>query len=215
MIKDLSSLRNKSDKLIKDLVKESGRRDQILDRKKSIEDEIFNLNKEQVLLQQTSEVLKTLLDKMSVENISKIEKLVTFGLNTIFGDKYSGIKFFIERSTKRDQLNYDFMLEVDGVKATIDGNFGGGMACVVSIIMRLILTVNLGLYRFVVLDESLSGVSEEFQQKTADFIRVITEQLGLDILLVTHQEQFALGANKRYKCNKDEKNDRLIMKIND
>lgn len=208
----VEELEIKLNNLTRELDREEGRRDQLLSRKVSLQEEITQHNYDQLLLQQTYEVLKVLMEQMSMDNVDKIEQLITFGLNTIFGEKYRGIKFTIDRSVKRDSLNYDFMLEVDGVKAPLDGNFGGGMICVASVILRFLMSVNLGLSRLIVLDESLAGVSEEFQERTAEFLNVVSKQLGVDILLVTHQEQFASSANKRYKCHKNEYKNLLVLK---
>lgn len=201
----------KVDSLMRVFDKESGRLDQLQIRRTELSKEIDSYQSDQLILQKTYEALKSLMEAMSEDNIVKVQDLVTFGINSIFGERYKDLKFTIESSTKRDQLFYEFLLEVDGVKAPLDGSFGGGMICVISLILRILISVNLGLYPFILLDESLNGVSPEFQQRTAEFLQTIAEQLSVDILLVSHQEQFTMGANKRYRCYKNEIENRLVM----
>lgn len=200
---DFESLKRQIDR-------QSGKLEELKTRKQEIESEINGLLEDQVLLQETHEVLKVLLDKMSHDNVGQIESLVTFGLKSIFGDSYSEIKFFFKKSVKRDLLHYEPMLSVDGVEASLDDSFGGGMLCVISFILRLITVTNLGLYPLIVGDEIFAGVSEEFQKNCSEFLRVMTERMGCDFLLVTHQEQFAENAHVRYKCHKQ--NNKLVMK---
>ena len=190
--------------------RQSGKLEELRSIKKSLESEIDNLVSEQVLLQETHEVLKVLLDKMSHDNVGQIEGLVTFGLKSIFGNVYEDIRFFFKKSVKRDQLHYEPMLSVDGVEASLDDSFGGGMLCVISFILRLIVVTNLGLYPLIVGDEIFSGVSEEFQKPCSEFLRVMAERMNCDFLLVTHQEQFAENAHTKYKCHKS--NNKLVMK---
>lgn len=192
---DFESLKRQVDK-------QSGMLDELRSRRKSLDLEISTLISDQNLLQETHEVLKTLLDKMSHDNVGQIESLVTFGLQTIFGHVYDDIRFFFKKSVKRDLLHYEPMLSVDGVEASLDDSFGGGMLCVISFILRLIVVTNLGLYPLIVGDEIFAGVSEEFQKNCSEFLRVMAERMNCDFLLVTHQEQFAENAHVRYKCNK-------------
>jgi hypothetical protein len=190
--------------------KQAGKLDELRSRKQELEAEINSLVDEQVLLQETHEVLKLLLDKMSHENVGQIEGLVTFGLKSIFGHVYEDIRFFFKKSVKRDLLHYEPMLSVDGVEASLDDSFGGGMLCVISFILRLIVVTNLGLYPLIVGDEIFAGVSEEFQKPCSEFLRTMAERMGCDFLLVTHQEQFAENAHVRYKCHKV--HNQLVMK---
>jgi len=190
------------DELKRIVDRQSGKLDELKGRKKDIEKEIDSLLSEQVLLQETHEVLKLLLDRMSHDNVEQIEGLVTFGLKSIFGHVYSDIKFFFHKSVKRDQLHYEPMLSVDGIEASLDDSFGGGMLCVISFILRIIVVTNLGLYPLIVGDEIFSGVSEEFQKPCSEFLKVMAERMNCDFLLVTHQEQFSENAHTRYKCGK-------------
>jgi len=102
------------------------------------------------------------------------------------------------------------MLSVDGVEASLDDSFGGGMLCVISFILRLIVVTNLGLFPLIVGDEIFAGVSEEFQKPCSEFLKVMSERMGCDFLLVTHQEQFAENAHNRYKCHKA--HNKLVIK---
>jgi len=182
--------------------KQAGKLEELKSRKRELETEINSIVDEQVLLQETHEVLKVLLDRMSHENVGQIEGLVTFGLKSIFGHVYEDIRFFFKKSVKRDQLHYEPMLSVDGVEASLDDSFGGGMLCVISFILRLIVVTNLGLYPLIVGDEIFAGVSEEFQKPCSEFLRTMADRMGCDFLLVTHQEQFSENAHVRYKCHK-------------
>ena len=78
--------------------------------------------------------------------------------------------------------------------------FGGSVAQIESLILRVLAVKQLKLYPFMALDESLNAVSSEYVPNTSKLLNEITKQLGIKILVVTHDPEMLQCANRVYKA---------------
>lgn len=145
--------------------------------------------------------IQELVDMVSTNNINRIETLVNSALASIFYDQ--DIKFKIKQETKRNLNCYSFVTMKDGVEGSIH-SFGGGIMAVEAMVLKILFNLLSKRYPLLILDESLSFVSERYIEGTSKFIKELSEEFSLPIALVTHQQSFKENAD----------NEILIEKVN-
>jgi hypothetical protein len=147
------------------------------------------------------EVTKILIGELSEKSIRKLQELLTYGMRTIFDDRDYSIE--IDIADRGDMKTAELFLveKKDGEirKCKLRDSVGGGVQTVVSFILRVYFMLVLGLRRFVILDESLSQLSDVYVEGLFKFIRQCTDDLGFSVLWVTHDVRFTSYATSIYR----------------
>ena len=144
------------------------------------------------LIEKSLSALQKLTDLKKKETTKKIEDIISYGLQTIFED--SSYQFKIVDSIKRKQVVYDFRVYSDAFKSedgvSILDSRGGGVIAVVSFLLRLLLLcmVDKKAERFLALDEPFTALSKNYHENLVQVVKQITEKLGVQMLVVSHQE---------------------------
>jgi DNA repair exonuclease SbcCD ATPase subunit len=132
-----------------------------------------------------------------------IEELVTRGLNAIFDDDLS---FQVVQTQRGKTPEVKFLVKSSmangrAVETSVMDARGGGLAAVVGFLLRLVvLLLNKDNKDSVlILDESFSHVSAEYERPLAEFIKELIEKTKVQIILVTHSDAFSEFADKRYR----------------
>lgn len=132
----------------------------------------------------------------------QIEELVTRGLNSIFGDELSFHVIQTQRG-KTPEVKFVVKSLINGkpVETPVMDARGGGLAAVVGFLLRLVVML---LSRDVkepvlILDESFSHVSSEYERPLAEFIKELIDKTKVQIILVTHSDAFSEFADRRYR----------------
>ena len=69
---------------------------------------------------------------------------------------------------------------------------GGGMAAVVGFVTRLVMLQHTpGARRVLFLDESFGMAAKGFEPRIAEFLRMVADQAGVQIVLVTHSDAYS------------------------
>jgi len=163
---------------------------------KNLSQEIVDLKKKADVLTKASLVIKHLLDIMVKDEIAKMAGLVTYGLKTIFEDQDLIFKPVV--SKKSDRIYIELRTLNNGVESEF-GTYGGSVAVIESFLLRIICMLKMKLARVILLDETFGSISTEYIQNTSKFVGELSNKLGLDVLLVTHQPEFKNFANRVYK----------------
>jgi len=164
-----------------------------------IEKEIQSLEDELSLLGKVSSLFKHLLDSLLEEKKQEIQKLVTYGLKTVFTDQ--NLKFHINIEPKYNTLYTNFKTEQVGVtEGDVLNSFGGGVVNIESFLLRIITLFQTKLTPFLFLDETFSHVSGEYIENTSALLSTMSKQLNLTIALITHKEDMLNNADKVYKA---------------
>jgi len=162
---------------------------------KAREKEVEELEVESVILQKTEKTLKYLIDTLAKKDLSKMDSLVTYGLNTIFPDK--DIKFkseLVERGSKL-RINLSTMYKDEEV----DQGSHGSVTVIESFLLRVLCIMKLKKFPFLYMDEPFGAVDSEYAFRVSPLIAEISKKLNLDVLLVTHNPTFMEDANKSYR----------------
>lgn len=153
------------------------------------------------LRKKEGEVFKNWLDESIHKNIDSISKLVTTGLRHIIHDQ--NINFHIRSEPKANKLHMKFVVEQDGIEGDPIDSFGGGAAVVISFILRLAVMSRMGMGNLLILDESLAALANAYVPFCGSFMKQLSEQTGVNILMVTHNEEFLKYAHTAYEGHKD------------
>lgn len=149
------------------------------------------------LHQRSSEVIKSWLDDMLKSNVDSIAELATTGLRHIIDDQE--LTFLIRQEMKYNRLSMRFAIEHDGIEGDPISSFGGGAVLVSSLILRLAVMSRMKMGNLLLLDESMSALANRYVPAAADFMRQLTEETGVNILMVTHNEEFMSNAHVAYE----------------
>ena len=121
---------------------------------------------------------------------AKVELLVTQGLRDIFDDPT--IQFNINFITKRNQVEAEFDLsrvDTNPIRGEILITYGGGIADVISISLRIIIMQLMNLKGPLILDEPGKNVSAQHVGAFGKFLTEVSKQFDRQIILITHNEK--------------------------
>lgn len=172
-----------------------GQRSALLKRQSQKTEELKGFQNDSIELQKVKAVIDRLIQQFIGFQLDKISEYVSYGLKTIIHDQ--NLTFKCNITTKANKPWVD-MITVDdkGNEANVLDAFGGSVAQIESLILRVLAILQLKLYPFLALDESLNAVSKEYVPNTSKLLNEITKQLGLKILLVTHDTDMLQYADR-------------------
>ncbi len=191
----ISSLRSRADQL-------RGARDAAHRRVVETKRQIKELEDEGELLALVQGVLRTLIDKEVTAGVEAVEKLLTEGLQTVFHDQKLSVES--EVSISRGKVSVDLVTvheRPDGtvIKGVSNDAFGGAVATVQSVLLRIIVMKRRGLRPLLLLDESLPAFDAGYVHNMGEFLQLVCERLDIDILLVTHNPALVEASNRAYR----------------
>jgi hypothetical protein len=163
---------------------------------------IRDLENEEELLDLVASLLRRLIDAEVTDGVKAVEKLQTEGLQEIFHDQNLSVRAEVEES--RGKVSVTFFttrgLE-DGtrVEGVPDQSFGGAILTVQSVLMRITVIFRRKMRPLLLLDETLAAVANRYVDRAAKFLSTLSKRLGLDILLITHDEALVGAASNAYR----------------
>ena len=140
----------------------------------------------QEILQAAAEVTQTLAH-------ARIASIVTRCLKSVFGAE--AYEFRLTFAKKRGKTEAQIVLIRDGKELDPRDSVGGGVIDVVSFALRL-MSLLLSLppkRRLLVLDEPMKMLSKEYTPAAKEMLEVLSEELGIQIIMVTHNVGLACG----------------------
>lgn len=153
------------------------------------------------LNQKSSEIFKMWLEDLLENNVNSISELVTNGLQNVIYDQ--NLVFKISQELKYNRLSMKFVVDNDGVEGDPIDSFGGGAVAFISFILRLAVMTRMKMGNLLLLDESLASLANHYVPAAADFMKKLSEKTGINILMVTHNDEFINHAHVSYEGKKD------------
>jgi DNA repair exonuclease SbcCD ATPase subunit len=162
-------------------------------RLRALQGEVHNANDQADILERAADLIRSYGDEQSERIRADIERLVTYGLQSVFAD--DGLRFTVTTRVLRGQSAIEFALNDRPVVSA----HGGGVAAVVGFILRVVVTLLSGRRRFLYLDEPFAAVSAHYRPALAQFIRELADRADLQLLIVTHDEDIPTIADRHYQ----------------
>jgi hypothetical protein len=172
-----------------------------MEQKKSVTAIVVKAEEEQSVLQKTEKVLKHLVEKLAKKDLSKMDQLVTYGLNTVFPGR--DIKFETELVERGNKIKINLKTLYNG--SLVDPDNKSSITVVESFLLRVLCIAKLKKAPLLLMDETFSAVGSEYIGNISRLISELSEKLKIDILLVTHNPAFKEYSGKSFQLISDEK----------
>jgi len=163
-----------------------------------LESEVEALHNEAELLDKVEKVLQAVSSHVLGQSTDTIDKLVTSGLKVVFFDQKLEFKTVVDKF--RGKTSIRFELYENGKTAPLMESFGGGVVVLIGVLLRVVTIIVLGQRRILLLDESLSHLSEQYHETASTLLKKLCKELGFTIVMVTHQASFATHADLHYEA---------------
>lgn len=158
------------------------------------------LEQERVTYQRAEAVLNDLLEHFSTESLRAVEEFLSVALKTIFPDQNITVKLLQE--IKRDKIETRLIVDDGEGSGPPNRIAGGGPQNVIGFLIRFLIIQRYKLRPVMILDEAFRNVSEEYLENLCQFLKFLTDEYKMDILLVTHEPKFQKIAHKVYAVDK-------------
>lgn len=136
-------------------------------------------------------------------NVISLSDLVTSGLSHVVDDQ--DLQFKISQDVKGNKPVFRISMINSGRESDPVEGSGGGIATLVSTIIRFSLTAKFGLSKLILFDETLSSLSNAYVPAAASFLRDLCREFNIDILMVTHNPDFISESDVSYEAINDGK----------
>ncbi len=132
--------------------------------------------------------------------------LVSRGLTAVFGE---AIRLNIENRIVRDVMSTELSLTLgegpEELTTPIVGSAGGSVVNVLSVLLRLVLTVSARppLRKVLILDEPFAFIDEyDMPETVAALMRELADSLGLQFIVVSHEQALVEAADVAYEVTR-------------
>ena len=176
----------------------AGRRDQLNTTLASTQLSIATLTQRQDALATALEICQTVAKLTQSELEIHISELVSLALEAVFPRPY---KLVLEFTLRRNRSEADLLLEdEDGNRVDPMDAVGGGVVDVAAYALRIALwSLKRPRPRAVmILDEPLRFLSRDLQGRASTMIREIGSKLGIQHIIVSHEENLLEAADKTF-----------------
>ena len=164
------------------------------------EDELEKIRTERDLIERTSDALKKVRPLLSGSSIKDCEGLANSAISSIFGFDYK---------VEYDMESNRFVLNKGEYATDLSEAEGGGIITVISFVFLIYLIVKLGKRRVIFFDEAFTQISDAYFEKFIAFVNQICDDLGFDILLVSHDQRITVDSVKHAYLISDGKSNKL------
>jgi chromosome segregation ATPase len=174
-----------------------------------VSEEVKNLTTEQEELEQTEKVIRYLIDKLIQNDLSKMDKLVTYGLNSVYTDRDMRFQSVVQE--KRKKLFIDLQTYYNGKQ--MNPSSKSSVQVIESAILRILSIIKLNKTRFMMMDESFGAVDGIYIENVSKLLSELSSKLGMDILIVTHNPNLAEHAKNGYEVKLHDNDIKVEKKI--
>ncbi len=183
-----------------------------------LENEIAVLTDTSLTVEKAVWLLQQYADFQQKEVIGKVEGIVTEGLKTVFQNDSLEFKLYYSETKagtkkKAPEITMAVFYEIEGqrIKGDIKDSFGGGLSVVVATLLRIIIVMLMGdtVRPILFLDEPIKDLSPEYpdqdtvasryRDRMADFLKQLTEETPVQIVMVTHEPNYAEVSDADYR----------------
>ena len=146
---------------------------------------------------------RIVLQEVARSTMSNLEyhlsNLVTLALKSINPE---WPEFVAEIAIRRNQMECDLLFEEEGVRYKPTDGAGGGPLDVASFALRCTFWSLRKNRPCLILDEPFRFLSPDLQENAGDMVKMISSSLGIQIIMVSHQEYVNVSADCVYTTEK-------------
>lgn len=158
-----------------------GKKDTYLKQVEKLSKEVEDLERDIDKLTKVSLVMGNLVEKMVKEDLKDIDALVNYGLKIVFPDRLLQFESSMTDVGSKKKVVWSTMDNGD----KISEDAFGSVSVIESLLLRIISMIKKTKVRLLLLDETFGALDEDYVQNLGILLRGLSEQMKLDILLVT------------------------------
>lgn len=197
---DLDSLSRKLQIARTTLEQERGVVTALVDRGKSALDKAAEAQQLADACEEASKLLAQYADERQEQVLQIIQQIASTGLSQVFDEP---MELKISQVVRARRVEMDVTVKTGDLETSVLDARGGGLAAVAGFLLRVsVVLLTPDARRFMLLDEVFAHLSEEYVPRMAQFLRELCELSDLQLLLVTHQPEFAEAAHKVYRIER-------------
>lgn len=173
-----------------------------VDRRVSLENETSMLELEIMKTTEANLILDKLAEEEVKQGVSAYVSLLEEGLKAIFPEQDVGLNAEITKVRGKVSVKLKTTFKgQDGIEVEGEGldSFGGAVATIQSLLLRISLILKRNLRPFLILDETFPAVDSSRSEILVSFLKILCNRLDMDILCITHDSTIAEGADIGYK----------------
>ena len=186
-----------------------GKRDQILENLKNVKKKIKDNQKELIICEQALEVVKVVGLETQRSLQYHVSGITSLALESVFEDPYKLTMEFVER---RNKSECDLFFEKGGDRVDPLSSSGGGAVDIAAFALR-IASWSMKSPRnrpVMVLDEPLKNLDVDRQTKGSEMIKEVAEKLGIQFIIVTHEEALTDAADRVFKVKIKNRKSKIV-----
>jgi len=177
------------------LERQKGQRDQLTQTITGLKDNIRNEKRSLHRHEQAREVIREVGLKTQEQLQYHISDITSLALEAVFNDPYELKVEFVQR---RNKTECDLLFVRDGNAVDPLSASGGGAVDVASFALRIAAWSMQHPHsrNVMILDEPLRFLSADLQERASQMIKQISEKLGIQFIIVTHETTLASYADR-------------------
>jgi DNA repair exonuclease SbcCD ATPase subunit len=147
--------------------------------------------------EQAREIIRSVGLKTQEELQYHIGDITSLALETVLDDPYELVAEFVQR---RNKTECDLLFLRNGERSDPIGSSGGGAVDVAAFALR-IASWSMARPRTrntIILDEPMRFLSQDMQERASRMIKELSERLGLQFIIITHETTLAEFADKTF-----------------
>jgi chromosome segregation ATPase len=209
---DLTILKQQFQQRSNELTRKRHENDLLQRQMDEFEKRILEFTDKLSVVKDASFFLTTLADGRRGTMKKKIEEVVTEAVKLIYGPEYR-VELTYGVKNNRSSLDIEMVRNIpEGEVRRELGGFGGGLADTISVPLRLmVLLGSKQVARICVLDESWKHMDNERIELVAEFLKTLSDKLGMQIIICTHHQVIQDRADKTYQVS--EVNGKSVVKV--
>ncbi len=181
---------------LRDKVARLRMRKQILEeREKELTVAIKSQTMELHVLEQAQTTIQQVAQSTQAQLEYHINELASLALKSIFDQPY---ELKVDFVVKRGKTEAEVYFVKDGVRMSPSNDSGGGAVDVAAFALRLSLwsLQNPKSRNTIILDEPFRFLSKDLHPKVGDLLKQVSERLGIQLIIVTHEKELQQYADK-------------------
>jgi len=180
--------------------RQRGRQQEILSTIEALRREGLELKKLKRRTEEAREIIRFVAQKTQEQLSYHISDITSLAMEAVFPNPYSLVVEFVQR---RNRTECDLLFERDGLRIDPLSASGVGAIDVASFALR-IASWSMAVKRtrpVIILDEPFRYLSENYQPLASAMLKEVSQKLGIQFIIVTHEMVLAEHADKVFQVS--------------
>jgi DNA repair exonuclease SbcCD ATPase subunit len=177
-----------------------GKQHTLLESLEKKKNSVLVLDETMLDLKEATMIAQLLANEATDKLASKFNDIVSVAIQTVFGDEY---EFKMKIESKNNNITATPVLYKSGIEESFRASSGGGAMAIASLALRVaLLTLTKNPTPIFILDEVFKAIGDEQIEKACQLVQTISENLGIQFIVVTHSKEIKNTANRIFSVSR-------------